>query len=375
MSEKYNKTLHVVSFDVPFPPDYGGVIDVFYKIKSLAALGFRIKLHCWHYGRELGSEELEGFCEEVIYYKRNRFKNPFAGVLPYIVKTRMSDELVENLNKDQAPVLFEGLHTTAPLFFDEMKGRTVVVRNHNIESDYYRLLAEKESGSFKKAYFKQEAKLLKTYEEVLAKAAYVAAISTKDHEALSKRFTSVYIPPFHPNEEVAEEVVGSKEYCLYHGNLAVGENNEAAVFLASKVFNRLPYKLIIAGNKASSQLKEACAGTENIEIRENLAIEEFDTLIKDARINVLPTFQDTGIKLKLINALYKGGHCVVNDEMVKNSGLEPLCVIANGADEFVHQIKGVFSKSFQNGSVARRKELLESTFSNRHSAELLAQLF
>ncbi len=26
--------IHLISFDVPFPADYGGVIDVFYKIKA-----------------------------------------------------------------------------------------------------------------------------------------------------------------------------------------------------------------------------------------------------------------------------------------------------------------------------------------------------
>lgn len=374
MNDKYNKELHVVSFDVPFPPDYGGVIDVFFKIRALTKLGFRITLHCWHYGRELASKELESICENVIYYKRNRFKNPFSGPMPYIVKTRVSDELVKNLRKNQAPVLFEGLHTTAPLFFDELKGRTVVVRNHNIESDYYRLLAEKEGGSFKKTYFKQEAKSLKSYEDVLARADYVASISIKDHEALSKRFNSVYVPAFHPNEEVSAGG-NYEDYCLYHGNLAVGENNEAALFLASEVFPKLPYKLIIAGNKASAQLKEVCADRENIEIRENLMVEEFDELISHAKINVLPTFQNTGIKLKLINALYKGGHCVVNDEMVKDSGLEPLCVIANGANEFVQEIKKVYSKSFQNGSIEKRKQLLESSFSNEHSAKVLAKLF
>ena len=184
----------------------------------------------------------------------------------------------------------------------------------------------------------------------------------------------MYVPAFHPNEEVS---VGSnyEDYCLYHGNLAVGENNEAALFLANEVFTRLPYKLIIAGNRASAQLKEVCAGRENIEIRENLKVEEFDDLISHARINVLPTFQNTGIKLKLINALFKGGHCVVNDEMVKDSGLESLCVIANGAEEFVDQIKKVYTKSFQNGSIEKRKQVLESSFSNEHSAKLLAKLF
>ena len=35
--------LHIVSFDVPFPPNYGGVIDVYYKCKHLHQLGIEIE--------------------------------------------------------------------------------------------------------------------------------------------------------------------------------------------------------------------------------------------------------------------------------------------------------------------------------------------
>ena len=31
--------LHIISFDIPWPPNYGGVIDVFYKIKTLSEAG------------------------------------------------------------------------------------------------------------------------------------------------------------------------------------------------------------------------------------------------------------------------------------------------------------------------------------------------
>ena len=31
--------LHVVAFNVPYPPDYGGIIDVFYKLKALSEQG------------------------------------------------------------------------------------------------------------------------------------------------------------------------------------------------------------------------------------------------------------------------------------------------------------------------------------------------
>jgi hypothetical protein len=45
------KHLHIISFDVPYPANYGGVIDVFYKLKNLHKAGVKIILHCFEYGR------------------------------------------------------------------------------------------------------------------------------------------------------------------------------------------------------------------------------------------------------------------------------------------------------------------------------------
>jgi hypothetical protein len=39
--------LHVVAFNVPYPPDYGGIIDIYYKLKALSADGTRIILHAF----------------------------------------------------------------------------------------------------------------------------------------------------------------------------------------------------------------------------------------------------------------------------------------------------------------------------------------
>ena len=43
------KHLHVISFDVPVPANYGGVIDVYYKLKALHLQGVKIHLHCFEY--------------------------------------------------------------------------------------------------------------------------------------------------------------------------------------------------------------------------------------------------------------------------------------------------------------------------------------
>jgi hypothetical protein len=90
-----DKHLHIISFNVPYPADYGGVVDVFYRLKALHAAGVKIHLHCFSYGR-VEAPELNQFCEEVVYYQRSMsFINQFSG-LPFIVKSRSNSELLQN---------------------------------------------------------------------------------------------------------------------------------------------------------------------------------------------------------------------------------------------------------------------------------------
>ncbi|MCC6370990.1 MAG: hypothetical protein IT236_08305, partial [Bacteroidia bacterium] len=82
-------SLNIVSFDIPFPANYGGVIDVYYKIKALNQLGIKIHLHCFNYGRD-ESEELAKICETVNYYPRKKFYQAIYSNVPYIVGSRQS---------------------------------------------------------------------------------------------------------------------------------------------------------------------------------------------------------------------------------------------------------------------------------------------
>lgn len=362
--------LHVVSFDVPYPADYGGVIDVFYKLKALSELGVAVELHCFQYGKRQSRSELNQFCSKVYYYPRSTFMNPFIGKLPYIVKTRNSKLLLERLCADDAPILFEGLHTCLYLDSKELAGRKCFVRNHNIEGDYYHHLAGVEQKPWKRQYFLREARLLNSFEPVLRKATGVAAISPSDHEVLNARYSnSFYLPVFHQNTEVC--VADDKEpFCLYHGNLAVGENDEAACFLAQEVFGSIDDKLVIAGNGASDRLKVYVSSAKNIELKEGLNSDQITELISKAQVNVLPTFQSTGIKLKLLNAFYNGGHCVVNPEMVECTGLEELAFVAKSVEEFQQHISYCMKAEFGTNDVAKRQDVL-TQFGVRRNAELL----
>ncbi len=366
--------LHLISFDVPFPPDYGGVIDVFYKIKALAAIGVKITLHCFEYGRA-EQKFLEDYCEKVFYYPRKTNKSLLLKASPYIVISRESEELLRRVAADNDPVVMEGLHCTSYLDHPSWKHKFQIVRTHNIEHDYYKNLANAEARLFKRLYFQNEAVKLEKYENVLKKADLILAISENDRLHLAKKFKNVeLISAFHPFEKVSMNP-GIGNYVLYHGNLSVGENNQAALFLVKNVFAELNIPFIIAGSGPSKELKEEAQKYSHITIRSDVQTEEIQVLIRNAQINILPTFQATGIKLKLLSALFLGRHCIVNTPMVSNTGLETLCTIADSTHEIKTAINSLMTKEISVvEEIKKREEILDRDFSNRRNAEKLSHL-
>ena len=107
MSDKH---LHIVAFSIPYPANYGGVIDVYYKLKALHAAGIKIHLHCYQYDRP-ETTELDKYCESVNYYPRKTGLSAQISIKPYIVESRQSDSLLKNLLSYKYPILFEGLHS------------------------------------------------------------------------------------------------------------------------------------------------------------------------------------------------------------------------------------------------------------------------
>jgi hypothetical protein len=367
------KQLHVISFDNPFPPNYGGVIDVYYKLKALFEAGVEINLHVFEYGRER-SAELSKICKTVNYYPRRTFVNPFVGTLPYIVSTRNDATLLQNLLKDNAPILFEGLHSCYFLNEPLLANRLKMVRMHNIEHDYYRKLEEVESNFFKKYFFAKEADRLIRFEEILKHANHILAISPNDVTDLKTRYQNVsLLPAFHANSEVTAQT-GKGKFVFYHGNLSVGENDEAARFLVNQVFNDLTVPFIIAGNNPSTALKKAVANYPHITLKQHATTAEITQLTQDAQINILPTFQSTGIKLKLINVLYQGRWCVVNNLMVANTGLANLCTIADTASEMKSAIKKLIDLPFDEAQLNHRKDILKTAFCNQTNVKTLIGL-
>lgn len=361
--------LHIISFDIPYPADYGGVIDVYYKIKSLAQTGVEIYLHCFEYGRA-HSEELAKLCKEVWYYPRKTGIRGVSPFFPYIVYSRRSDLLLQRLVAIDAPILFEGVHTTFHLKNPALAARFKMVRIHNIEHQYYAELAKKESSFFKKEYLHMEANLLRTYELTLDSAQAFISMTEEDGAWFSKQYPSAHhvcIRGFHPYSTVISQE-GLGKYCLYHGNLGHPENEEAALFLLNNVFRQIDIPLIIAGRNPGPKIVEACATLPNCTLIANPVFTELDKLLQEAHIHVLPTFQATGLKLKLLYALFAGRHVLVNNTMLHGTGLAGCCTIAEDAITFRQSIIALMQKPFSLKDKAERTELLSAEYSNKENA-------
>lgn len=369
-----DKHLHIVCLNVPYPADYGGVFDLFYKIKSLHSLGINIHLHCFEYGRGK-QEELNKYCQTVNYYERKSFLKGFSFRLPFIVSSRANPSLLSNLLKDDYPVLLEGIHCTYFLYSGELKNRKVFVRLHNVEFEYYEELSKSASNIFKKNYFRLESFLLKKYENNIANKCSFIAVSEKDKETYQQKFevrNIEYLPVFLPFSDVKSEE-GSGNFCLYHGNLSVPENEKAALWLMKNVFNSLDIPFVVAGKNPSRHLETIAHKNENFCIVANLSEKEMDDLIRKAQVNILPSFNKTGIKIKLLNALFNGRYVVTNPSAVEKSNLESICEIADSASEFKKIITELFQKSFTQSEIDKRKKIVEGIYDNHANAVKLIQ--
>ncbi|MFN8291647.1 MAG: mannosyltransferase [Chitinophagaceae bacterium] len=369
--------LHIVCLDVPWPADYGGAVDMMNRIISFKKAGVAIHLHYFSYNERGVPNELNQYCESIHVYERKAGRKGLSAHLPYIVSSRINEELITNLNKDDHPVLLEGIHCTGILPRLDRSRRKVVVRMHNDEAVYYRELARTDSSFFKKIYYKRESRLLQKYTTSLPDDCVYACITAEDVKRLQEK-TSLHqvqlLPAFPSYQQVSgEEGMGS--LCLFHGNLSVPENEQAAMWLLRKVFTRIKKPFVIAGKKPSRRLEKMAHLCQHTCLVGDPSETEMHDLVRKAHIHLLPCFNKemTGIRLKLLHVLFEGRHCIVNEQMVQGTGLEGACHIATTAEAFASVILQLYHQPFTREETDLRKRLLGSTYDNGKNVRMLSQ--
>ncbi len=365
-----SEVIHIVCLDAPAPPDYGGAIDMYYKIKALSRLGKKIILHYFDY-RDRDVSELQPFCQEVHAYTRRITPRI---LLPYIVSSRINRSLIARLNADRHPILLEGIHCSGIVPFLQAAHR-IVLRLHNDEEAYYSGLAKWEKNYRRWLYLQLESRLLNRYQANLQRNLPVACLSKKDESVFKQKgFSQLsFIPCFIPWQEVSINS-GISNFCLYHGNLAVPENEAAALWLIRNVFRRLDILLIIAGNGASDALVQEVRSTKRARIINNPSIAELDLLVKEAQINLVPSLNNTGVKLKLLHVLLEGRHCISNKAGVEGSSIQEGIHMAETPEECIRLVTYLMEQPVTEVDLGKRNKILE-LYNNEANAKKLSALW
>jgi hypothetical protein len=368
------KYLNIVAYDVPYPPDYGGIVDIYYKVKALSEMGVRINLHCFMNRNKEYSEKLYELCEHVYYYKRETFLSGLSSI-PQIVNSRRSDNLLFNLLQNEHPILFEGIHSCYFLDAPELNDRKKMVRIQDIESDYYFNLHKISHSFIKSIYFRLESMRLKNFEKILEYADTLITLNVKHKQYYEKLFPEldiINVEPFSAFSTIdIKEGLGS--YALYHSNLTEPDNKEAAIYLIRNVIKDTKVPFIVAGKNPDSELKHICKEAK-VKILANPSDEKLDELIRNAQVNVLVSFIPCGSKIKIYPALYHGRHCLVNSNMVQGFSYTEACYVSDSEDVLRNQLLTLMQKTFTREDILKREKILGKV-SSQKKAEILCQLF
>lgn len=373
-----NQQLHIICFDIPFPPSYGGVIPVFYRIKALSELGIRITLHCFYKGKKGDTTPLESMCEKVYYYPRKTSIWQQFSLKPFGVKSREHELLLPHLLVDEAPIFFEGLVSCSLMNHPKLRNRDKYFRECNVEHDYYHGLAQASNIWWKKLFWHIEAERLRWFEHTIRRAQGIFVLAHQDEKHFRQTYPKVpitYFPCFHGHTDILPPTTDrSNPYILYQGNLEIPENNKAAIHIARHIAPHVPHSFVIAGKNPSKDLQQEASKLNNVTVLANPNEDKMQHLHRNASVHLLITFQETGIKLKLLNVLFTEGHVVVNPSMVAGTELSELCHIGTNDSELIMFCNSLIDNPNTKKELAKRLSHLNESYNDKKSALIIQKI-
>lgn len=349
--------LHIVTFAVPYPPTYGGAIDVWNRLRALHAEGANIHLHCFIYGQHLPQSKLQEVASVVHYYPRSVWPLLFAKGQPFVISSRQDKQLLKRLKELPFPVLFEGMQTTA--WIDELPGQKKLLRAHNVEHLYYQKLSQN-SGGFRSMIYNRESQCLQEYECEHAKDFdAIFSISAPDHNWFtSKGANSFHIPPFHGLNKV-EIDQGIGKYVIYQGDLSIEINQRAVVELIRMIPGDFALPMVVAGRAGDQAFESKISSFPNIIREADVSPEKMVSLIRHAQVILVHSLHAEGIKLKIFPALFHGRFIMANGLSATHTPLDEVIQFYE-PDTFFDVLREMNKTPFEEQDLERRKQILAS---------------
>ena len=113
---------------------------------------------------------------------------------------------------------------------------------------------------------------------------------------------------------------------------------------------------------------------DNIELIDSPDDKTLYDLIRNAQINILVTAQSTGLKLKLLNTLFNGRFCLVNEKMVEELDVNGLCYVVNDMNSIRFAANELMNKTFDQHQIEKRRENMKRFYNIEEATDLLLKL-
>ena len=311
---------------VPFPPNDGGTLATYQLAKAMITMGWKVKTlaistekHPYH-EMPLDSVFNSTQIEYVKVDTAPKLPGLFKGLWTknnYIVNRFNNDQFRELVKttleqNDFDLIVFEGTFTAPYIDLARDKSNAIMVmRSHNVEFQLWEDRIQNEENSLKRFLLRPQVNQLKDFELTeIKKFDVVATISMSDkayfnsYVGLSK---TAYIPfgISLPNQDYVEEQVDNN--IVFLGALDWSPNIHGLTWFLEEV-----WPLILARNNKLTFTIGGRNAPEDFgkKLPENVrfvgAVNDAHSFILSGRIMVVPLFEASGIRIKIIEGLALG---------------------------------------------------------------------
>lgn len=348
--------------ELPFPPNTGGRIVMYKRIKYLSRNNDIYLFSIIDRNEEEKYiSDLQKYCKDVkLYSREGKLLRNMLGLLfaPYVCEsrwyTKMKNDIEENFYSTHPDYVIVDFPQMLGNLSDEiLRSRKVILNQHNTEYVTLRNLSNLFDNPFKRVIYWLESYRLERLEKKNYKRGVIKLftfVSIEDKVFFEKKYnlTNTYLLPI-GTEICPLEKRGNGEFVIsYIGKMEYSANAEAALWFAYNVFIKLRREIdnisfyIVGKNppKKVSRLEEV-----NSSIIVTGTVDSVDEYFEKSDIVVIPLFHGGGVKVKLLEAL---GHKKL--VITTSKGIEGTIfknrkelLVAETSEQFENIIKDVIS--------------------------------
>jgi hypothetical protein len=358
------RSLNIISGNLPCPNTLGDAQQTYWLIEALSGSGIQVHLFTFSDPdskiNTATTAQLSKICSSVKTYPINQGHRNFSFSAPYATSRYLNNQLINDLNENNFPILIEGLGPSELALSSALANKNIWVRLLTYAPRYFRYLQERSSAPLKKLFYQREAVLSKKILKKINQRVTWIVTSDIDKKTLADSFLGGNIQilaPFNNSNSSVSSKTGLGNYCLFQGNLSDAATHKTARWLLTHVFHNLKVPFVITGNNPSPSLVALAHSQPHTCIVANPSSAERQDMIEKAQIVIQPCFVKDGTDEALMEGIKRGRHCLTNTKLVNNS-LAASYHQGSSANAFQEIIIQLYHHPFSEEEIETRKQLM-----------------